>query len=153
MMKSKPKSKSKLQITNDQLPITNGKPPIPTPYAQPASRSTLHAPSPLYSLRRGLGVWELTFAGKKALLKHEQGLYFVAHLLLNPPSEPIHGLALALRATAIYRKITGTAEITDPLSGQSVAIPVDAQLQEHDLRFDAAEEAWAIRREQRHLEA
>jgi hypothetical protein len=51
-----------------------------------------------YALRRGLGFWELTFEGKQAIFKHEQGALYVACLLLDPPSEPIHALALALKA-------------------------------------------------------
>jgi hypothetical protein len=53
------------------------------------------------ALRRGLGFWDLTFAGQHAILKHEQGLAYVAYLLLNPPKEPIHGLALALKIRAL----------------------------------------------------
>ena len=47
-----------------------------------------------------MGAWELTFEGKQAVLKHEQGIYYVAYLLLYPPAEPIHALDLATTATA-----------------------------------------------------
>jgi hypothetical protein len=51
-----------------------------------------------YGLHRGLGFWELTFGGRQAIFKHEQGALYVACLLLDPPSEPIHAVALALKA-------------------------------------------------------
>ena len=51
-----------------------------------------------HSLRRGLGFWELTFEGRHAIFKHEQGALYVACLLLDPPSEPVHAVALALKA-------------------------------------------------------
>ena len=49
-----------------------------------------------YALRRGLGFWELTFEGRQAIFKHEQGALYVACLLLDPPPEPMHAVALAL---------------------------------------------------------
>jgi hypothetical protein len=52
----------------------------------------------VYALRRGLGFWELTFAGRQAVFKHEQGALYVACLLLEPPPEPMHAVALALKA-------------------------------------------------------
>ena len=52
---------------------------------------------------RGLGFWELTFAGQQAIFKDEQGALYVACLLLDPPPEPIHAVALALKA----RKMNG----------------------------------------------
>jgi hypothetical protein len=51
-----------------------------------------------HALRRGLGFWELTFEGRQSIFKHEQGTLYVACLLLDPPSEPIHAVALALKA-------------------------------------------------------
>jgi hypothetical protein len=57
---------------------------------------------PRYALRKGLGCWGLTFDGKSAVLMHEQGIYYVAYLLMNPAEEPIHGLALALKIKALY---------------------------------------------------
>jgi hypothetical protein len=51
-----------------------------------------------YALRRGVGFWELTFAGRQAIFKHELGALYVACLLLDPPPEPIHAVALALKA-------------------------------------------------------
>ncbi len=51
-----------------------------------------------YALCRGVGFWELTFEGRPAFFKHELGALYVACLLLEPPREPIHAVALALKA-------------------------------------------------------
>src|ERR1039458_5227092 len=73
-----------------------------------------------FALRRGLGFWELTFEGQRAVFKHDQGALYVACLLLDPPPEPIHAMALALKV----RK----------MSGQS---PKEAELiQERNLGLD-----------------
>ena len=42
--------------------------------------------------------WHLTFEGRTAYFKHELGALYVAYLLLNPPREPLHAVALALKA-------------------------------------------------------
>jgi hypothetical protein len=55
---------------------------------------------PQYVLRRELGFWKLRFEGKEAVFKHELGALYVACLLLEPPRQPIHGVALALKARA-----------------------------------------------------
>jgi hypothetical protein len=50
-----------------------------------------------YALRRELGFWQLTLEGRGAIFKHELGALYVASLLLDPPREPIHAVALALK--------------------------------------------------------
>jgi hypothetical protein len=57
-----------------------------------------HPPTPQYVLRQEPGFWEVRFAGRQATFKHELGALYVAYLLLHPPPEPIHGVALALHA-------------------------------------------------------
>jgi hypothetical protein len=90
-----------------------------------------------HALRRGLGFWELTFEGQRAVFKHEQGALYVACLLLDPPPEPVHAIALALQA----RKMSGQA-------------PKEAELiQERNLGLDDAEAVRNLRRRQRELEA
>ena len=106
----------------------NPKSPISRPRA---------AAAPRYALRKGLGAWELTFEGEHAILKHEQGIYYVAYLLYNPPNQAIHGLALMLRVRSIY--------------GQPHTIP--ETIQQRSLGLDAAEAAWNLRRKQHELEA
>ena len=51
-----------------------------------------------YALRREANSWEVTFEARQANFKHELGGLYVAYLLLHPPPEPIHGVALALHA-------------------------------------------------------
>jgi hypothetical protein len=49
---------------------------------------------PRYSLRKGLGCWELVFAGRKATINNWRGVHIVAYLLQNPPVEPVHAVPL-----------------------------------------------------------
>jgi hypothetical protein len=106
-----------------------------------------------YSLRKGLGMWELTFNGQNAILKHEQGLAYVAYLLLNPPAEPIHALDLATRIAAMDRKNVGLAEIVDPVTGKSQILESHARLQERSLGLDNAQVMRGVLRQQAKLEA
>ena len=90
-----------------------------------------------YALCRGLGFWELTFAGRHAIFKHEQGALYVVWLLLHPPPEPLHALALALDARSIDGQPGGADEI----------------IQQRSLGLDDAETIRRLRRQQRKLEA
>jgi len=63
-----------------------------------ASTSRSHPERDQYALHRGPDGWDLTFEGREATFKHELGANYVAYLLLHPPQEPIHGVALALHA-------------------------------------------------------
>jgi hypothetical protein len=105
-----------------------------------------------YSLRKGLGVWELTFKGRQALLKHEQGLLYVSWLLLNPPQQPIHGMALTLKVLTHFRNVPVATTIPNATNGLPVTVPIDASLIEQNLRFDDIEAAAALRRKQLQLE-
>jgi hypothetical protein len=67
-----------------------------------------------YALRRGLGFWELTFEGRGAIFKHELGALYVACLLLDPPREPIHAVALALKAREMSGQAAGPCEGAAP---------------------------------------
>jgi hypothetical protein len=58
-----------------------------------------------------LGYWELTFERRPAIFKHELGALYVACLLLDPPSEPIHAVALALKAREMGGQPPGPAEV------------------------------------------
>ena len=92
---------------------------------------------PCYALRRGLGYWEVTFEGRRAIFNHEAGAVYVAYLLLHPPPEPIHALALALDARSISSQPPWAAEA----------------ILQRSLDLDAAETIRALRRRQRALEA
>ena len=90
-----------------------------------------------YALYRGPGVWELTFEGRPTIFKHEQGALYVACLLLEPPDEPIHAVALELKA----RKMAGEAAGAEDV------------IQQRNLGLDDAEAVRNLRRQQRELEA
>jgi hypothetical protein len=72
---------------------------------------------PTYSLRKGLGCWELRYAGRKALIKDERGVAIVAYLLRNPPLERIH--AVDLEKLVWAQGFVG--ETTSPLATESAA--------------------------------
>ena len=74
-------------------------------------QTTDHNSQARYALCRGLGFWELTFEGRQAIFKHELGALYVACLLLDPPSEPIHAVALALKAREMGGQAPGPAEV------------------------------------------
>ena len=88
-------------------------------------------------LRRGPGFWEITFAGQHAIFKHEPGALYVAWLLLHPPPEPIHAVALALDARTLCGQTPGADEV----------------IQLRSLGLDEAETVRAVRRRERELEA
>ena len=52
----------------------------------------------------------MTFEGREAIFRHEQGALYVAWLLLHPPRKPIHALALALEARAFSGQTPGAAD-------------------------------------------
>jgi hypothetical protein len=106
-----------------------------------------------YALSKGVGFWDLTFAGERAVFKHEQGAFYVAYLLLHPSAEPLHGLALALEIKALCGQTEGTCEIADPTSGRLVRVANNATLQQRSLGLDTAEAARNLHRKQQELEA
>jgi hypothetical protein len=77
--------------------------------------STSRAERP-YALSRGEEHWALVFEGREAIFKHELGALYVAYLLLNPPKEPLHGVALALKAREAAEKPAGPAEVLEERS-------------------------------------
>jgi len=89
-----------------------------------------------FALRRGLGFWELTFEGRQAIFKHELGALYVACLLLDPPAEPLHAVALALKAREMGGQVPGAAEV----------------IQQRSMGLDDAEAVRALWRRQRGLE-
>src|ERR1035437_4667514 len=90
-----------------------------------------------YALQRGLGFWELTFEGRQAIFKHELGALYVGCLLLDPPSEPVHAVALALKAKEMGGQAPGPAEV----------------IQQRSMGLDDAAAVRALWRRQRALEA
>jgi len=63
-----------------------------------ASTDRSHPNECRYALCRGADYWALGFEGRETVFKHELGALYVAYLLLNPPKEPLHAVALALKA-------------------------------------------------------
>jgi hypothetical protein len=129
-----------------------------TPQLGPQQQSSPFPPAspsraPRYAIRKGLGLWKLTFAGQEADLRHEKGIFYVAWLLTHPPSQPIHGLDLITKIPAFYRKHLGLAEIVDPTTGKKACLQSDARLQERNLGLDDAQALRAILRKERELEA
>src|ERR1035441_2693207 len=93
------------RTSNIQYPTSNRRPRID--YRQRVEHQ--------YALCRGLGYWELIFEGRQAIFKHEQGALYVACLLLDPPPEPIHAVALALKARSMAGPGAGAGPpITEP---------------------------------------
>jgi len=90
-----------------------------------------------YVLRRGLGTWEVTYEGRRDSFRDEQGAEYVAWLLVHPPPQPIHAVALALEAG-----LTGGR--TPWVAGA---------LQQRNLGLDDAEAVRSLRRHARQLEA
>ena len=78
----------------------------------------------------------MTFEGREAIFRHEQGALYVAWLLLHPPRKPIHALALALEARAFSGPTPGAADA----------------VQQRYLGLDEAEVVRNLRRRERELE-
>jgi hypothetical protein len=89
-----------------------------------------------FSLRRDLGIWELSQGSRRAILKHELGLDYVAYLLDHPDQE-IHGLALGLKVRAVRNG--------EPMESAEV-------IQERALALDDIDAARRLYRKQRELE-
>ncbi len=90
-----------------------------------------------YGLRRGLGTWEVTFEGQRDSFRDEQGADYVVWLLLHPPPQPLHAVALALEAGHVAGSSPGTAGV----------------IQQRNLGMDDAEAVRNLRRQARKLEA
>ena len=90
-----------------------------------------------YALRRGLGTWEVTFEGCRDSFSDEQGADYVVWLLLHPPPQPIHAVALALEARHAPGFTPGAADV----------------IQQRNLGRDDAEVVSSLRRQARQFEA
>jgi hypothetical protein len=108
---------------------------------------------PRYALRKGLGTWTLIFDGQETVLKHEKGIFYVAHLLQNPPKEPIHAIDLAAQIPAIYRKQLGITATVDMATGKSVGLESHSRIQERSDSLDNMEAVRRLLRKQNELES
>jgi hypothetical protein len=118
------------------------------------SRFTPHASR--YAITKHIGFWHLTFNGQKACFDHEQGAYYVAYLLLNPPDEPIHGMALEIKSLAyfgLFSKAACETEIINPSTGETMILAADAILQQRNFALDDAASRRPLLRKIDELEA
>jgi len=107
-------------------------------------------------LRKHIAFWAIDFEGQTAVFDHEQGAYYVAYLLLNPPDEPIHGVALELKALTFFRQFSDKrceTLITDPLTGEAKALACDAPIVELNFCVEEADGLAPLRRKIEELEA
>ena len=72
---------------------------------------------PRYALRRDGFLWHLTFEGREAILKHEQGICYVAEML-GHPGERIKKLNLTAKYSAPKCKGRWSIEVYDPATGK-----------------------------------
>jgi hypothetical protein len=119
----------------------------------PQSQISAVPPPPRFALIKGRGSWTLIFDGEMAPLNHEKGIFYVAHLLQNPPQEPIHAIDLATKIPEIYRKQLGVAAVTDQITGEAVPLNRHARIQERSLGLEALESTRAILKEEQKWEA
>jgi hypothetical protein len=104
-------------------------PPFPTagPRTQtrkpPPARVTAPQPSdqPPYALRRDGRLWHVRLDGKPAVLRHEQGLCYVAHLFASP-GERVKNLLLATKYARLSRTRAGITEAWDDRKGETVCL-------------------------------
>jgi len=106
-----------------------------------------------YSLRRGMGVWHLRFAGSDADLKHEKAILYVSYLFTNPPIVPLHALDLCARIQSTSQRQYGLEQIADPATGKAAPLAAQARIQERSLSLDDAEVLLALRSKEKELEA
>ena len=109
-----------------------------------------------YSIRKHLAFWSLTFNGQEACFDHEQGAYYVAYLLLNPPEEPIHGMALEIKSLAYFKLFLNwpaVTEIVNPSTGETMILACDAIFEQRNFALDDKYSIAPLSRKQLELEA
>jgi hypothetical protein len=85
--------------------------------AGPAVPERLRPDQPRYALHREGSLWRLTFEDDQAMLKHEQGICYVAEML-NHPRERVKKLNLAANYSTPRSQGGSGIEIYDPATGQ-----------------------------------
>ena len=103
----------------------------------PITNDRSHLDGCNYALGTDQGEWCLTFHGQPAVFKHELGALYVVYLLLNRSREPLHAVALALRA----REWDGQATSEDAVEERSMGFK-----EAGDVR-----ELWRRQRELEHI--
>ncbi len=111
------------QLTSPVRPILDrfaavAAPPVIGAKAEILKPETLKpVTKPRYSLRKGLGCWELVLDGRRATVDDVRGVHIVAYLLRNPPPERIH--AVDLEKLVWAQGFVG--ETSSPLATESAA--------------------------------
>ena len=85
--------------------------------AGPAVPERLGPGQPRYALHREGPLWRLTFDDDQAILKHEQGICYVAEMLSHP-RERVKKLNLAAKHSSPRSQGGSSIEIYDPATGQ-----------------------------------
>jgi hypothetical protein len=94
--------------------------PVPAPTSASAGAAEpQHTRQRPYALRREGELWHLTFDGRPAVIKHEQGLYYIAETFRHP-GERIKQLKLVAKYSARRSKAHNGVEVYDPATGQYV---------------------------------
>jgi hypothetical protein len=127
--------------------------PATTLCASVASASCDASPprTPAFAIRKGLGLWKVTFESHEAEFKHQQGATYVTWLLLNP--HPIHALDLLARLASRDRANRGFTELTDPATGKTVPLEAHSRIQERSLGLEHVQTLRALRLKEQELEA
>src|ERR1035441_7592063 len=85
--------------------------------AGPAIPEQLRPHQPRYALHREGSLWRLTFEDGRAILKHEQGICYVAEMLSHP-RERVKKLNLAAKYSSPRSQGGSGIEIYDPATGK-----------------------------------
>ena len=93
----------------------------------PTTNDRSHLDGCQYALGTDRGEWRLTFQGQPAAFKHELGALYVAYLLLNRSREPLHAVALALRAREWDGQAASEDAVEEGSMGFKEAMGVRAQ--------------------------
>src|ERR1035438_3720454 len=118
MLRMEPPSHSRLARLVRQLPQATPEQlaAIERILAGPAVPERLRPDQPRYALHREGSLWRLTFEDGRAILKHEQGICYVA-AMLSQPRERVKKLNLAAKYSSPRSKGGGGIEIYDPATG------------------------------------
>ncbi len=84
--------------------------------SEPGKQKAEIKTGPRYSLRKGLGCWELVLDGRRATVDDVRGVHIVAYLLRNPPPERLH--AVNLEKLVWAQGFVG--ETSSPLAGSFI---------------------------------
>ena len=99
-----------------------------------------------------MGVWQLTFAGEPAWLKHEQGILHTAYLLYHP-AESIHGVDLAARSYGCNAAPCPISSMPVADSNSPMLMERHARIQERSLALDDGRMVQIVRRREQELHA